>query len=554
MDGASIFDLKTDASELSSTNQGISRMDYDQHAPHKDITGNRFASGAIRIRWQQNGQRWWIPNRSYIRCRCEFTKYDATQTGAGAQLDNADDVAPNMGVMGNLFQSADFRINGKIVSQIDSRFAEVDALETRMSKSRSWLKSIGASTNYWQDDFKVRQADVTADGEVINEVQPVTPDVVSGRVAMGFDAAGGGVAERNQWGYTAATGALVYSRGTDVAGLDAAGASLAFPVQSYIRYIGVANVPAVEMKVLTNDGAGNLVVEPLLNADVVTDGRNDFERVVKGDVVAGPSRRKGKVELVWQPPLSIFKIGHALPAGDYQLTLNPQDIASFQKLAIESSAGDKNPLADYSFHITDMFLYTATVEGPRVDNLTYLLDLDETNCQQQDAGGNGLTQQQFDVSPSSHSLTVAFQDTRVGNNTLYSHSKFKVNGSVGDELKLNRLFVQYAGESKPSPDADPSFTGFEDRTTQRYIETQMASGAYYDSGGAETIEEWQDRGAYYTLQWPRDGSDRSTRVVTHSQFSAPVANANILLFNHFKAVARITIQNGQVVDVAYSIS
>ena len=556
----SIFDLKTNPSQLSSANQGIARSEYDQYSAHRDVTGARFSGGAIRIKFQTAGSKWWIPSKSYIRLRCEITKYDATDTGIGAQLDNADDVAPNMGLCGNLFQKADFTIAGKSISQIDSNFAELDALHTRQSKSRSWMQSIGASTNYWQDDFKVRQADVTADGEVINEVQPVAPDVVEDRVTLGFDAPG--VINRNTAAYDPVTGVVTFDQngGQNLPG----DVRLIFTPGSYFVYTdGTTNPNAkgIQMKVITGiQGAGagsatTIVVEPLVVA--LEDGTPAlaaaFSKVTKGDVVANASRRKGKVELIWQPPLSIFKVPHAIPGGgDMELVLYPQTRNVFQKLAVESLTGDKDSGADFSFHVTDLFFYAATVEGPRMDNGSYLLDLDETNCQIKTAGTAGLQQNQFDVSPSTHSLTMAFQDQRAGSNTLYSQSKFKVNGAASDELKLNRFFIQYDGESKPSPDADPLFVGFEDRTTQRFAETQMAIGAWMDSGGSETIQEWQDRGAYYTMQWPRDGASRATRVVTHTQFTAPIANANVLLFNHYKAVARVTMQDGQIVQVDYS--
>ena len=52
-------------------------------------------------------------------------------------------------------------------------------------------------------------------------------------------------------------------------------------------------------------------------------------------------------------------------------------------------------------------------------------------------------------------------------------------------------------------DADPNFTPLIDYTTQRYAETQIYSGAMFDAGGAESLEDWHDRGAYYYFSWPR---------------------------------------------------
>ena len=129
----SIFDLKTSVEELSSSNQGTSRMEYDQHPPTRDVTLDNFPNGAIHIRWQSSGQKWWCPSRSYIRMRCQLAKQD------GSQLNLTDDIAPNMGLCASLFQSAEFRINDKTVSRISDFMPQVDALENRLNKSKKGL-------------------------------------------------------------------------------------------------------------------------------------------------------------------------------------------------------------------------------------------------------------------------------------------------------------------------------------------------------------------------------------------------------------------------------
>jgi hypothetical protein len=100
-------------------------------------------------------------------------------------------------------------------------------------------------------------------------------------------------------------------------------------------------------------------------------------------------------------------------------------------------------------------------------------------------------------------------------------------------------------------DADPEFTASKDYTTQRYAESQIYSGAMFDTGGAEDIYTYHNRGSYYYFAWPRDGTDRSTRVQVHSQFTdnADVNNMRILLFSHSKQVARVRVQDGMVTDV-----
>ena len=380
---------------------------------------------------------------------------------------------------------------------------------------------------------------------------------------MGFDAAGGATAaERNQWAYTAVTGALVYTQGTAAAGLNAADASTAYPIGSYFKYVGNVAIPSTKMRVLTNDGGGNLTVVPLLVNSVASSGLNDFEKVVTS-IKETDARRVGEFELIWTPPLSLFKVGHAIPSGRYELVLNPQTSTSFQQRAIESILGvaSKDPTIPggaaqaFQLSVVNMYLYTATVEGPRADDITYLLDLEQTRCQSEKIDNANFQQKNFDVSPSTFALTCAYQDLRAGVNTALSVSKFKsydniLTPSTSQELKLNRFFINYAGQNLPAPDADPTFVAGNDYTTQRYAESQIYSGAYFDTGGAETIQEFHERGAYYYFSWPRDGTDRSTRVNVHQSFTgADVANLRCLLFDHSKQVARIRVQDGRVVDV-----
>ena len=137
-----LFDLKQSASELPRLNQGLAKRTYERHPPTTDVTGNSFPKGSKHIRWQVAGTRWWIPSKSYIRMRAKLTQADGT-----TPVTMSDDVAPNMGLMGNLFQSCEFKIADKTVSRVSDYVAQVDALTQRLTKSNSYLDSVGNSLN-----------------------------------------------------------------------------------------------------------------------------------------------------------------------------------------------------------------------------------------------------------------------------------------------------------------------------------------------------------------------------------------------------------------------
>lgn len=529
----SVFNLKTNVSELSSANQGQSRMEYQQIAPSRDATGSSFPNGTMHFRFQNAGQKWWNPSRTYMRIRCSLTKADGT-TQAGL----ADEVAPNMGLCANLFQSGEFRINDKVVSRIGELLPQVDALEHRLSQSRGWLNSAGKSTNMWDPDFAERQAVVASDAKQYGAIE----DIRTSQLNLGTP-----VPTTVTVAVAAATGILTF------AGAGVVNTNLNFVIGDKIEIdhlVGDSGTVTYEVTDLPTINGPTMTVSPSPGTDIGA-SLDGFARIRKSN----KARSKKDLELIWQPPLSIFKIDHALPSGSYELVLNPQNQSAYKKYAIESllGAGDKVAATDYDFSITDIYLYVNTVEASRVDNITYLLDLEQTRCQAQSVSTASFQQKAFDVSPSTYALTVAYQDSRAGNNSQASASKFKsYNAALSsvEELKLNRMFVNYAGVNKPSPDADPTFDATKDHTTQRYIDTQMYSGCYFSEGGCETIEEFHDRGSYYYLPFPRDATDRSTRVNVHSSHTgADVDNMRVLLFDHSKQTGRVQIQDGRVVSV-----
>ena len=287
-------------SELSSASQGTSRIQYEQHPPTRDITGNNFPNGAIHIRWQTAGQKWWIPSRSYIRMRCEISKPN------GQPLELKDNIAPNMGLCANLFQSLEFRINDKTISRVSDYVPQVDALNTRLNKSRAWLEGAGASLNYWQDDIKERQAQVCEDGILVDKSLGNVPQAQDIREALGLDAVGGNGVDKNAASYVEATGIITFAQN--------GGAALpgdirdVFPVGSYIQYTAIRNAPPDDARLnkpaLVVEGLSSTtirVARSVIGADVVVDGRTDFVRVRSPSQV-NVARKTKSVELLWQPP------------------------------------------------------------------------------------------------------------------------------------------------------------------------------------------------------------------------------------------------------------
>ncbi len=586
---ASIFDLAQSAAELPSLNQGTSKIIYEQHPATRDVTGTNFPNGAIHFRWQVAGSRWWIPSRTYFRMRARIRVVRANgENGRPPQI--SDDIAPNMSLMANLFQSAEFRIADKTVSRVGDYMAQVDALDERLSKSKAWLDSVG-KLNWMQPEHAERMNEIVLDGE--NEAKYHNPSGVgTGVQDMGFSA------NDNQfsWDEGLERISFVVNAGGAI-DIQSTGTQQLFPgdyiqgnvgaVAGYLwRVREVTAALTCNAELISAPAAGNvdIAVIVLATAAFAVDNFTFFRNSESYD---NENTRRNGFEMIWQPPLSIFKVKHAMPAGKYEIVLNPQQISQFQKRAIESVLADKTQIATPSladqieFSVDNMYLYLSTVEGPRMDDLTYFLDLEQTRAQTDDIqSGTGLSQRNFDVSPSTFALTLAFQDFTAGTDSRFSASKFKIRqndaipparatASNGLDLTLNRMFIQYAGQNKPQPDSDPKYSQATDVAgsagdgdnflSQRYADSILYSGGYFDSGGSETEEDWRKRGPYYYFAWPRDGVSESTRVNVNYEFSSSVVatvngNANtrvgrVFLFDHHKQMALITVKDGRVTDV-----
>jgi len=543
----SIFNLTKDPSLIEQSNNGMTRNQYEQITPSRSVVGEAFPNGSINFSWSTNGSRWWLPDRTYIRMRCRLSA-----TGGGL-LDVGYGIAPNMDMMATLFQSAEFRIAGKTVARVSDYLPQVDALKTRTTKTRSWIESVGEGTNWWESQFHVRQNDVTYLSKNSHEsVSRFRKD------ALGFPTTA--TLSMNNVGLV--TLATLGANPPDVRDVLQIGDVIAMFIPPNTNSAPVANPAGTyglgfyKWTIVDLTSATTFRVQST-DSIVLPDG--GFDWYVEREV--NISRQARDFEITWCPPLSIFDVDHAIPSSKCELILNPQ-VASVYKIAcVESQRLPKTPGVDYAFSVQDMYLYINTVEGPRYDSGQFYLDLKQYACQSDNLSGTAFQQKQFDVSPSTKSLAICFQDKRAGTDTRYSATRFRSYvddpntriGSVGSDqtLQLNRYYISYAGQQYPSPDHDPAFSEANDvdYTTMTYINTLLATGAYFHDG--ETIDEHQRRGQIILHNFARDGTDRSTRVSVNVGFAtgADVSQARVLLFSISSQIARVTVENGSVTDI-----
>jgi len=253
--------------------------------------------------------------------------------------------------------------------------------------------------------------------------------------------------------------------------------------------------------------------------------------------------------------LSIFKYSGAMPLGKYELVCMPHNDSggNFQMRAIETApwkTASSVAGTDFNFKVNSCRLFVAQVEGPRVEDQEYYVGLENTRVQMADMTSTGtLTKEAFNVSPTTYGLTIAYQAAIAGSDTRRSVARFDT--EEGKEKELTRLFLQYAGKSFPQPDADPAYSvgNALDYTTQRYVETQLNTGSLFSEGGGESLIEYHKRGNIYYFAVPKDGLDRSTRLVVNQQFASTFEGCRLLAYDHSSSSLHVTIQRGLVTSV-----
>jgi len=178
-----------------------------------------------------------------------------------------------------------------------------------------------------------------------------------------------------------------------------------------------------------------------------------------------------------------------------------------------------------------------------------------------------LVQKNFDVHGKSTQLTLAFQDQAEGSDTRRSKSKFKIRPAPteektaapmdGQELLLERFYINYGQEQKPAPDFDGRYQGVVGSTlvpqtnylVHRYVDSLMHAGLFHTEGGAESFQDWIQRGPYYHFRWPKDATESSTRASVNFKFSQPFADNQqhqVMLFSQWRSAYKITHNNGRV--------
>jgi hypothetical protein len=586
------FDLISSVSELKETNNGISESQFLQVTSLADITGTSFTRSNIVFNFETNGNQWIDLSESFFRIRMSLTT--GRNTAADNQLLYSDGLAPAMNMGGGLFNMIQCEINDRVVSRIDNFVPQTDALMCRMSKTKSAIES-NIGVPLWHPEFGVRQS-IVCDNRPIDGAADIrhkhgkTYKLQDTITLAGLGTSGDAsftIAAPNA-GPPAFTTVTITS--ADAANRSAAVIGARFKVGDVVELSGLtaqvgvcrgtvlsvglpaaaagtgALVTIIIRAAMAENLGGAVAVNPLPAAAFINIYRA-FDNTQDFGNGGGES-----FEFLWQPPLSIFQVPHAMPANlRYRITLTPNQnyqIACVENRSLRALAPNppdaNNYTTGYKLIMNQMNFYARTYRHTSTDNLRFILDLTSYNCQSEIVTGNSLSQKNFDVAASTTHLIVAYQSTLSGSDNSVPPTKLLMNyTNDAYNLDLSRFFLTYAGQAYPQPDMDPEFNNDTnvstnantvlgntiDYTTFPYVQGLISNGTYREDGGWESYANWKSKGPIWIWAVNKDERSQATRVQVNNSFVNNQANRNLLLFNVFKQVCEISIENAKVSGV-----
>lgn len=543
------FNLIETVEGLDTLNDGVSECDYMQVTSLADIAGANFVRSQIVYNWETAGNIWTSPSESFFRFRMSF------QTAAGVQLEAKNDIAPSMNCCAGLFSTIQLEMNDRVVSRLDNYVQQVDSVATRLFKNKSMIESsngidvyspafekrmgiickpmnvVGAAPGNAQNTlgcgsmYRLVSGDwvkLATDTLSITNTSPVVVELKQNAAAVNF-ARGVFIRPGDIFEYVSVAGAI------------------------YRNTVNLVEIADGKITTITLD-AGPLPGAPLVDALASTGWQI---RVYSPFFSQDLPRAAKDIELLWQPPISFFNVQHYLPPNArYRLTLTPNQN---YKVACVESIVEKKAGTDYDVLVNQANLYIRTYRGDSYDAGNFLLDLTSINVQSELVPSNNLTQKNFDVSPSTTHLIVAYQQSSAGSDTKYSASKFIMDPrNIDVNMDVTRFFLNFAGKNYPQPDLDATFVDGKDYYTWAYMQAVIGGGMYPDVGGTETYEQWKQKGPLFIYAVNRDGRSQATRVQVNQSFVSALAGRNLLLMNVFKQVCKVSIANAKVQMVELS--
>lgn len=270
--------------------------------------------------------------------------------------------------------------------------------------------------------------------------------------------------------------------------------------------------------------------------------------------------QKNQVTFIWKPALGIFDVSDPLGAGEYDIQLNPSQ--DYKLSAIQSALGGASLAVgvaanNFDFDVKDMRFYACmcrtNLPSSGVETL-HLMEMSPLSI----PVANGVTNINHEVTvPSStRAISLALQDQQAGQHSDVPPSRFHVAQSSDAAMRVTGYQLTYGNITKPTVKfvtnyVNPANAAAVGTNTmqQRYVNTALESGQYFNPAGFESFPVYMERGPYYHESFVKSADNLATNVHVTMDMSAGLGRpARLLVISHYSKTVQITRQNGLVVD------
>jgi hypothetical protein len=454
-----------------------------------------------------------------------------------------------------LYNNCFFRAGNSDVSTIMQYIPQAAVLKTRLDKSGAWTKYIGRDLNQDDPDITRRFNKVSLDG-TFHEDGINTKNFNQRALLQITGIAAPLLNVAAQAAYDPVTQVLTFSGASAV---DAFVSAIAENDQ--IQLIGPAGPIYQVVTVLT---ATTLLVRPLNGANIVQASAQIYQDLAPADPRCGFN----STQIVFQPPLGIFSTVNPISGGDFKITLNPNP--NYATAGIQSNYTLRSGV-DYDLTINNVLFYACQIRSqvsPSGIIPLSLLEMQVVNKSLSGIGNGGTQNIDFTVPPSTLALTVFVQSTKAGTITSLAPTQFysasNTLNNINDANIVNNIqYIQvtYGSITKTqtlySSEYRPLSTGLitdggVNYNIQRWLQSIQYSGIITNDGGAESHQNFLDRGNYWHFDFSRDKNDTSSYVNVQIAFNGnQIIDPTDQLFvvAHYSRQAEIQYENGFITAV-----
>ena len=166
--------------------------------------------------------------------------------------------------------------------------------------------------------------------------------------------------------------------------------------------------------------------------------------------------------------------------------------------------------------------------------------------------GNTDINQEFTVPATTEAMLFFIQDNQAGKDTSVPPSRFhnRNTGNVSiDALQLNDYQIEYGGMTKPPIRINSRFDNTNQQLYQRYINTALESGQFFQLTGTETFEEHCERGPIFLETFMKSADNLATRCHVMANYAPMTSDCRLFLVAQYNRTVKIVRQNGLVVSV-----